>query len=658
MRELEAIENEYPELRTTDSPTQRVGGEPLKEFVKVRHAVPQWSFDDIFDHDDLIAWGEKVKNFMEKSGIAGEKLEYCCELKIDGLKVVMTYEKGKLIRAATRGDGSIGEDVTNNIRTIRAIPLSLSQPEDMIAVGEVWMSINDLNRINEERGRTGEPLYANTRNLAAGSLRQLDPKVTASRNLDSFAYDIDRIGSQFPDTQAGELKMLHSLGFSTNPHWKVCGDIDEIEAYYKAWTSKRHSLDYQIDGIVIKIDSRKIQDALGYTGKSPRWGIAYKFPAEQVTTILEDIVFQIGRTGVITPVAVMKPVLVAGSVVSRATLHNEDEIKRLDLRIGDTVILQKSGDVIPDIISVVKELRPKDSRPFKWPTHLSACGGDGRIERVPGEAAWRCVNEDSFDQQKRRFYYFVSKHCFDIDGLGPKVIDALLESGLVSSFDDIFKIEKGDLLSLERFAEKSADNLISAIEKARKITLARLLASLSIPQVGEETAYDLAKHFRKMADSGAMTEKNTASISMKALKLIMRSSNDDFLSIYGVGDVVARSLVEWFADKDNEKLVADLLKQVALVDENGVVISSTASSTSANTERLAGKSFVFTGTMPTLDRYVAQKMVRDNGGDVSSSVSKNTSYVVAGAEAGSKLDKALKLGVKIIDEGEFLKIVG
>ncbi len=635
MRELEDLEAKYPELKTDDSPTARVGGEPLKEFVKVRHAVPQWSFDDVFDRVELKKWEERVKNFMRKAGIEDEPLEYCCELKIDGLKVIMTYEQGRLVLASTRGDGTVGENVTHNIRTIRAIPLVLRKPADLIAVGEVWMSTKDLERVNEERAAAGEPLYANTRNLAAGSLRQLDPKITASRNLNSFAYDIDRLGDggapgpHLPATQSGELDLLAELGFSVNPHHKVCKSLEEVQGYYEMWTNKRHDLGYSLDGIVIKVDSRRIQEALGYTGKSPRWGVAYKFPAEQVTTILEDIVFQVGRTGVITPVAVMKPVVVAGSTVSRATLHNEDEIKRLDLRLGDTVILQKSGDVIPDIISVVQELRPKNSKPFKWPDHVPACGGDGKIERVPGEAAWRCVARDSFEQVKRKFHYFTSKKCFDIDGLGPQTLDLLIEAGLIASFDDIFTLKKGDVLALPRFAELSAENLIQGIEKARKVTLPRLLAALSIPQVGEETAYDIAKHF-------------------KSIDKIQDATRAEFESIYGVGEKVAQSASDWFKEKDNRTLLKNLLKQVEIIEDAAV---------SGGSKKFEGMSFVFTGTLPTLEREEGQRLVRVNGGDVSSSVSKKTSYVVAGDEAGSKLDKARDLGVKVIGEEEFLKMV-
>lgn len=625
MRELEDIEKANPELITKDSPTQRVGGEPLKEFNKVQHTSPQWSFDDIFDFDELIKWEEKVKNFMKKAGIEDEKLEYCCELKIDGLKIILTYKNGKLVQGATRGDGVVGEDVTSNIRTVQSIPLVLKKNIDINVVGEVWLSKNNLKRINKEREKEGEPIYANTRNLAAGSLRQLDPKITASRGLDSFIYDIDYISSGEIETQYDEIKLISDLSFKTNKYTKVLSSISEIEAYYKEWTKKKHELEYELDGIVIKINSRKIQSELGYTAKSPRWAVAYKFPAEQVTTLVEDISLQVGRTGVLTPVAHLAPVRVAGSTVSRATLHNEDEIKRLDVRIGDTVILQKAGDVIPDIVSVVKELRPKNSKTYKFPTHVAACGGDGSIERVPGEAAWRCVSKDSFDQISRKFHYFVSKKCFDIDGLGPKILDVLLENGLITSFEDIFNIKRDDLLTLPRFAEKSVDNLLESIEKARKVTLPRFLTSLSISQVGEETAYDLSTHF-------------------KTLDNLIKARYEDIESIHGVGPIVARSVSDWFKDEDNIKMVKNLLKEVKILD------------VSTEAGKFNGQSFVFTGTM-AMDRVEAQEIARKYGGEVSSSVSKKTTYVVAGENAGSKLDKAIELGVKVINEEEFLKMV-
>lgn len=626
MKELEEIETQNPNLITPDSPTQRVGGEPLKEFNKVTHKYQQWSFDDVFDLNELKKWEEKVKNFMQKAGVQNEKLNYNCELKIDGLKIILNYENGKLIRGATRGDGVVGEDVTHNIKTIQSIPLVLKKDVDITAVGEVWLSKKNLKKINEERKKLGEPVYANTRNLAAGSLRQLDPKITASRRLDSFLYDIDEVNGKAPDTQHGEIELLSDLGFKINTFSKVCNSIEEIQKFYDEWTKKRHDLDYELDGIVIKVNSVKIQKALGYTGKSPRWGVAYKFPAEQVTTVVEDIALQIGRTGVVTPVAHLKPVTVAGSTVSRATLHNEDEIKRLDVRIGDTVILQKAGDVIPDIVSVIVELRPKNLKPYVFPKHVPACGGDGSIERIPGEAAWRCVSKDSFDQQKRKFYYFVSKKCFDMDGLGPKIIDVLLEQGLITSFDDIFTLKRGDLLALPRFAEKSVDNLLASVEKSRRITLPRFLASLSISQVGEETAYDVAKHFG-------------------SLEKIAEAKYEEIESIYGVGPVVAKSVFDWFKNSDNKKLIKNLLKHIEILKEKNT-----------GNLKLQGKTFVFTGSI-VMDRTEAQNIVRKLGGEVSSSVSSKTSYVVAGENAGSKLDKAQELGVSIISENQFLQMV-
>jgi DNA ligase (NAD+) len=403
-----------------------------------------------------------------------------------------------------------------------------------------------------------------------------------------------------------------------------------VEKYYKKWGKNKDKLDYGLDGIVIKINSRKIQEMLGYTGKSPRWGIAYKFPAEQVTTMVEDIILQIGRTGVLTPVAKLTPVRVAGSLVSRATLHNEDEIKRLDVRIGDTVILQKAGDVIPDIVSVVKELRTGKEKSFIFPKKVEACGGDGRIERIPGQAAWRCVSKDSFIQQKRKFYHFVSKKAFNMDGLGPKIIDVLMDNGLVSSFNDIFTLERGDLLSLPRFGEKSVENIFASIEKSRKITLARFVVSLSIPQVGEETAIDIAENF------GTIEKVRNASV-------------EDLQKINGVGDVVARSLVTFFADKENKKLVDNLLTQVK--------IEKTSSSKLSGASKFFGLTFVITGTLSSMSRDSAKDKIRAFGGDISESVSSKTSYLVAGENPGSKFNKAQKLGVKIINEKNFINLL-
>ncbi|MEI7513730.1 MAG: hypothetical protein WCJ74_03870, partial [bacterium] len=471
LKELISLEESYPELKNDTSPTQRVGSIPLKEFKKVKHEVQQWSYDDVFDFDELIKWDEKIKRLIEKDeALDGEELEYCVELKIDGLKMVLTYKDGEFVQGATRGDGEIGEDVTSNLKTIKSIPLTLSEKVDLVAVGECWLSKKELEKINKEREKNGEALFANTRNAAAGSIRQLDPKIASSRNLNSFIYDIDLISllpqssplsssgtpgdpspvfnnwsheyfsaekSLDPDshrrapslelgptpiptrlhgndntldikTQDSEIKLLSKLGFKTNPHHKVCKNVKEIQDFYNHWAKEKDKLDYGLDGIVIKINSVKIQKALGYTGKSPRFGVAYKFPAEQVTTVVEDIILQVGRTGVVTPVAHLKPTLVAGSTVSRATLHNEDEIRRLDVRIGDTVILEKAGDVIPKIVKVLKELRKGNEKEYNFPKKVSVCGGDGSIEREPGQVAWKCVH-NSYEQEKRKWYHFVGK---------------------------------------------------------------------------------------------------------------------------------------------------------------------------------------------------------------------------------------------------------
>ncbi len=646
MQELVGLEEKYRELRTSQSPSQRVGGEPLSEFKKVKHEVRQWSYDDCFSSNGLKKWDDKVRRMIEKEpSLNGEKIEYCCELKIDGLKIILTYEDGKFINGATRGDGTVGEDVTSNLKTIKSIPYTLPKPVDIVVVGECWLSKNELKRINKEREEKGEQLFANTRNAAAGSIRQLDPKIAASRNLSSFIYDIDKIdfppslrGAErrgnpgdnlLPQTQDKELKLISELGFKTNPHHEVFDSLEGVEKYYKHWSKNKDKLDYGLDGIVIKINSRKIQEALGYTGKSPRWGIAYKFPAEQVTTIVEDIVFQVGRTGVITPVAHLTPVLVAGSTVSRATLHNEDEIKRLDIRVGDTVILQKAGDVIPDIVEVLKDLRTGKEKPFIFPKKIDACGGDGSIERIPGQAAWRCVNKNSFAQQKRKFYHFVSKKAFNIDGCGPRIIDVLLDNNLITNYDDIFTLKRGDILALPRFAEKSVDNLISSIENARTITLNRFIVSLSIPQVGEETAIDLAKNFGN-------------------LEKLKKASIDELEKINGVGDMVGKSVHEWFSDKENSKLVERLQKLIKI---------DSVKSENTKTGKLSGKSFVVTGTLSSMSRDMAKDKIRSLGGDISESVSSKTLYLVVGENPGSKLEKAQQLGIKILDEKKFLELV-
>lgn len=656
-RELSELENAHPEFVDSNSPSQRIAGEPLKEFEKVPHKVAQWSYNDAFTPDDIRSFDERVKRFIKDAfGEVGTSQvpnpTYVCELKIDGLKVVLEYVDGALICAATRGDGKIGENVTQNVRTIESVPLNLRRPETVIVEGEVWMSKKHFEKINKEQEEKGLPLFANPRNIAAGSIRQLDPKITASRKLDVFIYDLARVDSikstntkhEKPILQSEELAYLKDLGFKVNTHARVCKNIDEVLNFWNEWKNKSKKEDYWIDGVVVKVNEIQYQEALGYTGKAPRFGIAFKFPAEQVTTIVEDIQLQVGRTGVLTPVAHLRPVEVAGSVVSRATLHNQDEIERLDIRIGDTVVLQKAGDVIPDIVSVLFELRPKSTKPYVFPTHVAECGGDGSIERIPGQVAYRCVFRGGAAEHRRKLYHFVSKKCFNIDGLGPKQIDAFLEHNLISSCDDIFTLKKGDILPLPRFAEKSVENILLAIEKSRKISFSRFIFALSIDHVGEETAEDIAKHFG-----------NFEVFYSKIVQKDPLSAQLELSNIYGIGEKVADSIVSWFQKEDNQALVARLLLQVDVLDE--VSKFSDEMNNKVINQQISGKTFVLTGTLKSMSRDEAKAKIKALGGDVSGSVSKNTDYVLAGEEAGSKLDKAQEIGVRILSEEEFLKMV-
>lgn len=630
-QELIRLEEKYPELVTPQSPSQRVGG-VVGAFKKVKHAVPQWSFNDAFTPEDMYAFDTRVRKELAKHG--APEPTYTCELKIDGLKVVLSYKSGKLVTAATRGDGSLGEDVTHNVRTINSVPLTLDRDIDVIVEGEIWMSEKSLGKVNEARSAAGEPVFANPRNAAAGSIRQLDPKVAASRGLDTFIYDVAQTSERLPDTQWEELSYLRDLGFKVNAHFELAGSMDEVIRYWERWGKKNKSQGYWIDGVVVKVNERSSQEALGYTGKAPRFAIAFKFPAEQVTTVVEDIKLQVGRTGVLTPVAHLRPVLVAGSTVSRATLHNEDEITRLDVRVGDTVVIQKAGDVIPDIVRVLQELRTGKEKKFTWPTRVAECGGDGAIERIPGQAAWRCVAKDSFAVLRRRLRYFASKGALNIEGLGPSTVDALLEQGLVENYDDFFTITPGDLLTLEGFADVSAKKLIDSIRKVTKgVTLARLVTGLSIPQVGEETAILLAQNF-------------------KTLDALAKASEGKLAEIQGIGPIVAKSIHDWFADKDNQKLLERLREHIKVSNPDHV------SGTAAKSLPLAGKTFVLTGTLASMGRDEAKNALRKLGASVSGSVSTKTDFVVAGEEAGSKLDKAEELGVKVLSEKEFLKMLG
>lgn len=621
-KELKDLETVWPELITPDSPTQRVGGVPLDKFSKVKHQITQWSFDDCFTPDELREFDAKVKRFLKGGG----EPTYTCELKIDGFKIVLTYEKGKLVTAATRGDGVVGEDVTENVKTIEAVPLVLPEPVDVVVEGEIWMSQKEFDRINKEQKKNGEELYANPRNIAAGTIRQLDPKVVAERKLDCFVYDLAKADFTLSANQFDELKKLKQLGFKVNKHFKHCATIEEAVKFWDHWQKHKDKEDYWVDGVVVKVNERELQERLGYTGKSPRFAIAFKFPAEQATTVVEEIVLQVGRMGTVTPVANLRPVVIAGTTVSRATLHNEDEIKRLDVRVGDTVILQKAGDIIPDIVEVLKDLRPKGTKEFVWPKTLEACGG--AIERIPGEAAWRCVNKNAGVIVRRRFAHFVGKHALDVEHCGPKVVVALLDAGLISDFADIFTLTKGDLLSLPRFGEKSADRLLEGIAKAKTVALAKLIVGLSIPQVGEETAIDLANHF------GMLEKLNEAKF-------------EELEAINGVGEIIAKEIVAWFADKNNQKMLDGLLKVIKIENHAKVAKAAVAG-------KLVGQAFVLTGTLETMTRDEAKAKIRSLGGDVSSSVSAKTSFVVAGENPGSKYDDAQNLGVPILSEKAFI----
>ncbi|MBI5470057.1 NAD-dependent DNA ligase LigA [Candidatus Kaiserbacteria bacterium] len=621
--ELVEIEEKYPEIIALDSPSQRVGGVPLPQFRKVRHEVAQWSFNDCFTPEEFREFDARVKRKLKS-----DSPTYVCELKIDGLKIVFTYKKGILVTAATRGDGVIGEDVTQNIRTIESVPLSLSRPIDIVVEGEVWMSSRNLEKLNAVRLAQGEPLFANPRNVAAGSIRQLDPTITASRKLDVFIYDVAQTSEEFPVTQLEELEYLKKLGFKVNPHHALAPGADEVIAFWEAWKSKGRTQEYWTDGVVVKVNEKRYEERLGYTGKAPRFAIAFKFPAEQATTIVESIQLQVGRTGVLTPVAHLFPVQVAGTIVSRATLHNEDEIKRLDVRVGDTVILQKAGDVIPDIVRVFKHLRPAHTKPYTFPIHVAACGGDGRIERIPGQAAWRCVDIESPERRKRAFAYFISKSALDVTGLGKKTAALLIEEGVISTFDELFELEQGDFESLPGFAELSAKKAVESIRKAQKnVPLERVITALSIPQVGEETARDLGRHFG-------------------TVERLRHATLEELQQIDGVGDIVADAVVKWFKNRTNAAFVDRLLKHLTILKPE-----------KKKSGKLAGKTFVFTGTLKKMSREEAETQVRKLGGKTPGSVSAKTSYVVAGSDAGSKLDTARSLGVAVLTELEFLRII-
>ncbi len=630
IRELDTLEKEYPEFDHPMSPTHRVGSEPLTEFKKVKHEVLQWSYDNVFSKDELIAWEKKLTTILEKEMIK-DKPSYVCELKIDGLKIVLTYKDGVLLRAATRGDGEVGEDITENIKTVKSIPLFLSQPLSMVVVGEAWIDKHDLETINTTRKKNNLPLYANTRNLAAGTLRQLDPSVVAKRNIHIFAYDIENLEGANLFTQKDELLLLKSLGFEVNSEYIHTGNLDDIELFYQKWIPKRHAERYGIDGLVVKVDQISLCERLGYTAKAPRFGIAYKFPAEEVTTKLLRVTFQVGRTGAITPVAELEPVRVAGSLVKRATLHNKDEIDRLSLCIGDTVSLRKAGDVIPEVFDVITTLRPKKAQKVVMPRVCPECKTSlSTEESVLGErsVALYCKNEACPGKHRENIIHFVSRKALNIDGLGEKILETFIDLGLVHSYADIFRLKKEDIEGLPGFGEKSAENIILSIKASRNQSLDRFIFALGIRHVGEETA--------RLIASCVGNQERLFSVSQQELE-----------ALYGVGRAVAESFVAWFSSSKNQKQVREVL-QYLTIPEYAVEKVSTA---------LLGKTFVLTGTLERFSREAAGEEIRKRGGAVSNTVSSKTSYVIAGETPGSKLQEAVKKNVPVLSEDEFLKLI-
>ncbi|MGE5573765.1 MAG: NAD-dependent DNA ligase LigA [Bacteroidota bacterium] len=631
MRELVDLEAEHPELVTPDSPTQRVGAAPAEAFAPVVHRSPMMSLANVYSVEELRAFDARVRKALN-----GEPVEYVAELKIDGLAVSLVYEDGRFVRGATRGDGTTGEDVTHNLRTIRSIPmrLRLGPPVSIDVRGEVYMIRREFHKLNEERRAAGEPLFANPRNAAAGSLRQLDPKVTAARPLDVFVYGIGYMsgaGGAAPETHLEALGLLKEAGFRTNPNTRLCRTIDEVVDYCAHWGERRDTLDYEIDGVVVKVNSLAQQERLGATARSPRWAVAYKFPARQATTKVRDIIVQVGRTGTLTPVAVLDPVELAGSTVSRATLHNEDIIRAKDIRIGDTVVVEKGGDVIPEVVKMVTERRTGAEREFRMPAKCPECGAD--VVRLEGEAASRCVGGMACPAQVREgILHFASRNAMDIEGMGPSLVAQLLDARLVKTAADIYDLKLDDIARLERMGKKSAENLLSAIERSKSHPLHRLVFALGIRHVGERSARDLAEHFGTMDRLAAATY-------------------DELTRVPDVGPKVAESVLAFFREPRNR----ESLRRLA---DAGVNMKETEKAAPSAESPLAGKTVVLTGTLERFTRKEAEEAVLARGGKVSSSVSRKTDYVVVGKDPGSKYDKARELGVTILDEHEFARLLG
>ena len=623
MNELKAIEAQRPELITPDSPTQRVGGKPREGFVKVRHSTPMLSLDNAYNEDELRDWERRVHELTDES-----KVDYVCELKLDGMSMALRYENGALVSGATRGDGSVGEDVTLNVRTVRSVPLSLATatlkkaglPADFEVRGELLMPISAFRKMNDDREAQGLSKFANPRNATAGTVRVLEPNVTASRRLDFFSYFLLANGRTIFDKHSESLKALGTAGFKVNPNWKLVHSLDEVWKFINEWEAKRETLAYEIDGIVIKVDRIGLQRELGFTGKAPRWAIAYKWAARSGETQIEDIQVQVGRTGKLTPVAWLKPVPIGGTTVSRATLHNMDEIERLGVRIGDWVMVERGGDVIPKVVKVL-ENKPRGHKKFRMPERCPVCGG--HVVRAEGEADHRCVNANCPAKLRESIRHFASRGVMNIEGMGDALVNQLVEAGIVKDVADIYNLTEEKLLTLERMGKKSADNILSEIENSKKLPLERVIYGLGIRFAGERTAQFLAEHFG-------------------SIDPLIAASEEELQQVNEIGPRVSAAIREFFDEPKNVALV-ERLRKAGLTFKGQKKVRGTA---------LAGKTFVLTGTLERYSRDEAKKLIEDAGGKVAGSVSKKTDYVVAGEEAGSKLDKARELKVAVIGEKE------
>jgi len=629
MNRLKEIEAAHPELATSDSPTVRVGGTPREGFTTVRHARPMLSLDNAFSYDALRDWDRRVRE-----GSGKEDIEYIAEHKFDGLSISLQYEDGVLMRGVTRGDGTTGEDVTPNVKTVRSIPLRMDEavvkklklPKSFEVRGEILMTRKAFEALNRQQEEAGGKIFVNARNSAAGSLRVLDPSITAQRKLDFFAYYLYVDGKVPFAKHSDSLEALKKLHFRASDDWKCCDGIEAVIKYCEAWDAKREKLAYEIDGVVIKVNSTALQNELGFTAKAPRWAIAFKYPARQETTVVNDIIVQVGRTGTLTPVAVLEPVQVGGVTVSRSTLHNMDEIERLGLHIGDTVLIERAGEVIPHVLKVVKE--GKNRRAFKMPTKCPECGS--AIHKAEGEVAYRCVNAACPAKRKESLLHFAGRHAMDIDGLGDKIVDQLVDKGLVKDVADLYSLKLDQVADLERMAEKSAQNLLDEIAASKKQPLSRLIYALGMRFVGERTGQLLAENF------GSLEE-------------LEEAKPEDLEKVTEVGPKVSESIVEFFSEAANRKLIKKL---------HATGVRPTAEKREIKSQKFAGKSFVFTGALEHRSREEAGELVQQHGGKLSGSVSKKTDYVVVGADPGSKYDKAKELGVTILTEAEFEKLIG